>query len=79
MFVARKESGWNTVSKAMKYATAIRYNSWALGWGVGAGGSTHGVYEVVFMGCINVCLERKGKGGYGVKQVLRIYLVQATW
>ena len=30
------------------------------------------------MGCINVCLERKEKGGYGVKPVLGICLVEAT-
>ena len=29
------------------------------------------------MGCINVCLERKGKGGCGVKPVLGICLVKA--
>ena len=31
MFVAWEKSGWNTVSKAMKYTTAIRYG-WGLGW-----------------------------------------------
>ena len=30
------------------------------------------------MGCINVCLERKEKGGYRVKPVLGICLVEAT-
>ena len=30
------------------------------------------------MGCINVCPERKGKGGSGVKQVLGICLVEVT-
>ena len=35
-------------------------------WGEG----THGAYEVFFMGCINVCQERRGEGGYGLKQVL---------
>ena len=30
------------------------------------------------MGCINVCLERKEKGGYGVKPVLGICLAEAT-
>ena len=30
------------------------------------------------MGCINACLERKGKGGCGVKEVLGVCLVQAT-
>ena len=29
------------------------------------------------MGCIDVCLER-GKGGGGVKQVVAVYLVEAT-
>ena len=33
---------------------------------------------VIFLGCINVCLERKGKGGCGVKQMLGICLVEAT-
>ena len=28
------------------------------------------------MGCINVCLERKGRGGCGVKLVLGICLVE---
>ena len=65
------------MSKAMKYATAIRCNRWALGWGGGVRGYPW-AYEVVFMDCINVCLERKGEGGYGVKQVLGICLVQAT-
>ena len=30
------------------------------------------------MSCINVCLERKGKGGCGIKEVLGIYLVETT-
>ena len=30
------------------------------------------------MGCIDVCLERKERGGCGVKQVLGICLVEAT-
>ena len=30
------------------------------------------------MGCINVCLQRKGRGGYGVRSVLGICLVEAT-
>ena len=32
MFVVQKESGWNMVSEAMKYATAITYRR-GLGWG----------------------------------------------
>ena len=48
-----------------------------MGFRLGGAGSTHGACEVVFMGSINVYLERKGKGGYGVKQVLGICLVQA--
>ena len=30
------------------------------------------------MGCVNVCLKRKGRGGCGVKPVLGICLVEAT-
>ena len=29
------------------------------------------------MSCINVCLERKAKGGCGVKQVLGVFIFEA--
>ena len=46
VFVAQKESGWNMISKVMKYVTAITYR-WALGWG-----GTHGAYEVTLKGVL---------------------------
>ena len=43
MFVVRKESGWNMVSNAMKYVTALTYR-----W-VYIREENHGTYEVIFI------------------------------
>ena len=38
----------------------------------------HATIRAVFMDCIDICLERKGRGGCEGIQALRVCLVEAT-
>ena len=60
MLVAWKESGWNILSKAMKYTTTITYR-WALGWVMHLWGIRSYIYQIVDT-CWEVRWARLGLG-----------------